>query len=66
MDWVLTALVLTTGPNFAQTHSYSFVNFTSAQLCNEAIETLKQNYAGPAANGLSVEVRAACMKRKDR
>jgi hypothetical protein len=54
----------TTGSNFAQTHSYSFVNFTGEQPCTEGIAKLKQTYAGPAANGVTVEVRAAC-KRKD-
>lgn len=64
MDWILTILILTTAPNFAQSHSHTWVNFTSEKLCNEAAAAMKKQLGG-AAYGLSVEVRAVCVQRKD-
>ena len=64
MDWALTVLILTTAPNFAQSHSHSFILFSSEKGCTEAAEKMKKDLGGPGTNGIAVEVRSSCVQRK--
>ena len=66
MDWMLTALILTTAPNFAQSHSHNVVLFPTEKSCTDAAAAMKRELGGPAANGMSVEVRVSCSARKDK
>ena len=64
MDWVMIVLILTTAPNYSQSHSYSLVNFTSEKLCADAAAAFEKDLGRPSENGFKVEVRAVCTQRK--
>lgn len=64
MDWALTVLLLATAPNFAQSHSHSYILFPSERACLEAAEKMKKDLGGPGTNGIAVEVRSSCVQRK--
>ena len=64
MDWVLIVLILIEAPNFAQSHSHQFVNFTSEKLCFDALTTLRGDFSKPTESGAKITVRAACLQRK--
>jgi hypothetical protein len=46
MDWVMIILILTTGPNFAQSQSHYLAGFTSEQLCQEAATHFRDGIGG--------------------
>jgi hypothetical protein len=64
MDWMLTALILTTAPNYAQSQMVHAILLPSEKACLAAGEDMKSRLGGPAANGLSVDVRYSCAQRK--
>jgi hypothetical protein len=64
MEWVLLVHILIEAPNFTQSHTHQFVNFTSAKLCADAVKSIEDTMAKPTAGGAKVSVRAACMQRK--
>lgn len=63
MDYVLVILILTSAPNFSQSHSHSIVNFQSEELCKEAAANLVKSLTTPGE--IKVEVRTSCLLRKD-
>ncbi|KYK47669.1 hypothetical protein A1D31_30095 [Bradyrhizobium liaoningense] len=64
MDWMLTALILTTAQNYAQSHIVHAILLPSEKACNMAGEDMKAKLGGLAANGFTVEVRYSCAQRK--
>ena len=51
-------------PNYSQSHSHSFVNFTSEKLCANAAAAFEKDLGGATENGFKVKVRAVCTQRK--
>jgi hypothetical protein len=64
MDWVMVVLILTEAPNFTQSHSHAWVNFTSEKLCTDAKATLISDMEKPTQGNTKVIVRASCLQRK--
>jgi hypothetical protein len=64
MDWIMIVLIMTTAPNYSQSHSHYLVNFTSEKLCADAAAAFENNLGGPSENGFKVKVRAVCTQRK--
>jgi len=46
MDWVMIVLILTTAPNYSQSHSHYLVNFTSEKLALTRRLHLRMTWAG--------------------
>ena len=66
MDWVMIVLIMTTAPNYSQSHRSlpNLVNFTSEKLCTDAAAAFENDLGGPSENGFKVKVRAVCTQRK--
>ena len=64
MDWAMIVLIMTTAPNYSQSHSHHFVAFTSEKLCADAAAAFENDLGGPSENGFKVKVRAVCTQRK--
>lgn len=64
MDWIMLAVVLVTGPTFAQSQSHHIVNFTSGELCTKAADQFKNDLEKPGPGNLTVTVRVSCAERK--
>ena len=64
MDWIMIVLIMTTAPNYSQSHSHYLVNFTSENLCTNAAAAFENDLGGPSEDGFKVKVRAVCTQRK--
>lgn len=64
MDWIMIVLILTTAPNYSQSHTHQFVNFASQKLCADAAAAFILELAVPSSASMKVEVRAVCAQRK--
>ena len=63
MEWGMIVLILTTAPNFSQSQSHYLADFSSEQLCQDALTQLRDGLGG-AFEGMKIEVRAVCVQKK--
>jgi hypothetical protein len=55
---------LTEAPNYTQSHSHQFVNFTSEKLCTDAATKFESTLGKSTESGAKVTIRDASAQRK--
>jgi hypothetical protein len=61
MDWVIIMLILTSAPNFTESHSHYLASFASEKLCKDVATAFERDLGKPSETGIKADVRAVVL-----